>query len=529
MADAESSIRIAVRPHAGSDTQRTLDAISARPEFSPTDATIGPLDPQAQGVAQGDLLIEIWDMPYPTGSTDYASLAWSITHELRATGAFTEVEADIPVTAFDPRIRGVGAFSRDDCRGREDARDPRWPAEAIEWDEARKLLEELGLDESAIRIGHPDSGFTDHPALGIEAVDRDRDWDVISDDDDATDPMRPPKRWFFNPLPNPGHGTSTGSVIAGRGHEGFVGIAPKASLVPFRATESVVQLFDSDVAKSVRRAIRTGCHIVSMSLGGTGFFNLRDAIQEAVDSGMIVMAAAGNQVRIVTAPAYYDNCLAVAATGPGDAPWDGSSRGSAVDVAAPGNCVWAALFNWDQDPVQPRVERSNGTSYAVAHLAGCAALWLARWGHDHLLKEYGGLVQAAFLHLIRNGACDVPPGWDEDRWGAGRINARKLLSMDLPDKGELEGVGAFGAVDDPVSRLAALSSTDDQRVLAWIERRKKNDDDTHEFARKYEGELAYLLMEDPRVLISLQEPEAMGAFGDIVPDAASPQLAAIFF
>ena len=33
---------------------------------------------------------------------------------------------------------------------------------------------------------------------------------------------------------------------------------------------------------------------------------------------MIVMAAAGNYVRTVTAPASYDNCLAVAATGPGD-------------------------------------------------------------------------------------------------------------------------------------------------------------------------------------------------------------------
>ena len=44
--------------------------------------------------------------------------------------------------------------------------------------------------------------------------------------------------------------------------------------------------------------------------GGTGFFGLREAIQEAVDAGMIVMAAAGNQVGVVTAPASYDNCIA---------------------------------------------------------------------------------------------------------------------------------------------------------------------------------------------------------------------------
>ena len=72
-----------------------------------------------------------------------------------------------------------------------------------------------------------------------------------------------------------------------------------------------------------------------MSLGGKGFFGLKEEIQRAVDGGIIVMAAAGNYVRFVTAPASYDNCLAVAATGPNDSLWDGSSRGRAVDVAMP--------------------------------------------------------------------------------------------------------------------------------------------------------------------------------------------------
>ena len=102
---------------------------------------------------------------------------------------------------------------------------------------------------------------------------------------------------------------------------GSPAIAPAAALVSFRATESVVQVFDSDVADAVRRPRLAGCHVVSMSLGGTGFFGLREAIQEAVDAGMIVMAAAGNQVGVVTAPASYDNCIAVAATGTGDSLW----------------------------------------------------------------------------------------------------------------------------------------------------------------------------------------------------------------
>ena len=70
--------------------------------------------------------------------------------------------------------------------------------------------------------------------------------------------------------------------------------------MPIRATESVVQVFDSDVAKAVAHARQVGCHVVTMSLGGKGFFGLKGEIQRAVDAGMIVMAAAGNYVRMVT-------------------------------------------------------------------------------------------------------------------------------------------------------------------------------------------------------------------------------------
>ena len=40
-----------------------------------------------------------------------------------------------------------------------------------------------------------------------------------------------------------------------------------------------------------------------MSLGGKGFFGLKGELQRAVDAGMIVMAAAGNYVRVSPAPA----------------------------------------------------------------------------------------------------------------------------------------------------------------------------------------------------------------------------------
>ena len=266
-----------------------------------------------------------------------------------------------------------------------------------------------------IRIGHPDTGYTDHPNLTLVGLDLNLDRDVVDNDDDALDDLEQHPLW---PLPFPGHGTSTASVIVGHGPPavGIEGLAPEARLVPIRATESVIQLFDSDVAKAVAHARRVGCHVISMSLGGKGFFGLREEIQQAVDSGIIVMAAAGNYVRFVTAPASYDNCLAVAATGPNDSLWEGSSRGRAVDVAMPGAQVYNARFTDDK---QPFVGQGNGTSFAVAHLAAAATLWLAQHGRDALIRSTGPATsKPRSLRCSAGPACAwfLPTGTSTGEW-----------------------------------------------------------------------------------------------------------------
>jgi hypothetical protein len=462
------------------------------------------------------------------GSPSYASAAWELTHQLQDSGAFAVVEADVPVRAFDPAARAADAFGSGDCRTDAASADRAWALKTIGWEAALAAMDAGVRGGVGIRVGHPDSGFSDHFALG-PVVDLASDHDVIDDDDDATDPLQPPRPNIFNPLPNPGHGTSTASVILGKGDGGgFSGVAPRAVLVPFRATESVVQVFDSDVATAVRLARAAGCHIVSMSLGGTGFFGLRDAIQEAVDDGMIVMAAAGNQVGVVTAPASYDNCIAVAATGTGDSLWPGSSRGTAVDVSAPGACVWSALFDWSSSPPDRIVDRTNGTSYAVAHLAGVAALWLAHHGHAALVQRFGRhRVQAAFLHQLRSpGVCARPPGWD-DEWGVGRVDAAALLTHPLPDVADLDGTRAFGAPAraGAVERIAAVTNVDPGRVREWLAD-TLGPTDLEARTERFEGELVYLLMEDPSFRAGLARPGLAGFSRGMPPAAASPQLRA---
>jgi hypothetical protein len=452
---------------------------------------------QAERLVRSGRRLLVWTYgQHQLGTTAHARASHEAALELSEAEQFAKVEADVPIRGYAENLRAAPVA---DAASPEPAAGPPlyWVHETLRWQQAIDAMPEPVRGGAGISIGQPDTGYTFHPNLGADGLDLDHDWDVISDDDDALDDLRQHPLW---PLPFPGHGTSTASVVVGHGDPavGIVGLVPAAKLVPFRATESVVQLFDSDVARAVSYARDVGCHVVTMSLGGKGFFGLEDEIQRAVGRGVIVMAAAGNYVGFVTAPASYANCLAVAATGPGDMRWEGSSRGRAVDVSMPGAEVPVARYTEDRQPI---VGPSDGTSFSVAHLAAAAALWLANHGRDNLIATYGASgVQVAFLAVLRwPGVCVVPADWDSD-WGVGRVDLPALLAAPLPSADDIRAVKRFltptrgsvgriaaGLSADPVvvrTRLATLLHADDPRELA-------------ELLDRHEGELVYLAYTDP--------------------------------
>jgi Subtilase family len=140
-----------------------------------------------------------------------------------------------------------------------------------------------------------------------------------------------------------------------------------------------------------------------------------------------VLAAAGNCVSWVVWPARYARCLAVAGTNAADAPWRGSSRGTSVDVSAPGELVWRAKRQRRADPIDG-IDGGQGTSFSVALTAGVAAVWLAHHGRAALLATLGPgeRLQDRFRGLLRQTA-RRPPGWREREYGAGIVDAHALL------------------------------------------------------------------------------------------------------
>jgi len=397
----------------------------------------GPVGHEGDGMDR--FFIVSTDPPQPVSPQQ----AFELAYRLRDAAGLPSVEPDLPVNAFQSPTDDADMADAAFAPAPFTPEDIRWGRASIRWDDAVALQPPAGGASrgEGIRVGHPDTGYGRHPAIGADlaALDLFRDHDFVDNHDDAEDPLHEPGRFS---LLNPGHGTATSSVIAGRGteEEGIVGVAPACTLVPLRAVNSVVQFFDSDVARAVDFARQVGCHVISMSLGGKGFFGLHAAIQRAVDDGLLVMAAAGNDVHIVTAPASYDNCIAVAAVNRDDAPWPGSSHGHKVEISAPGGDVYAASWVLADKPPTPFVSTHSGTSFAVAHLAGTAALWLAFHGRDALISTYGaGRLQDVFRFLLATAGHRAPGQgvWDSGQFGVGILDAAALLRAALPDPSDL--------------------------------------------------------------------------------------------
>jgi subtilisin family serine protease len=297
------------------------------------------------------------------------------------------------------------------------------------WAIARAKRPDVEFPWAWVRIGHFDTGYTRHPCFG------DPTWlapwlgkNVFDPGAGTGDPLDP-----MTKNGTPGHGTRTASVIAGYEKGAFWGVAPKAELVPFRVCDFVVVDTDNHnpLHKAMRLAIDTGCEVISISLGepcGPGEA-WRRAIDDAYEAGVIVVAAAGNVTSEVTYPGRFSRTICAGGISPGGLPWSGGSRGIKVDVCASADEVWRALPIAQAPGVRYSSADGDGTSYATAHVAGAAAIWLAHF-RPELAGHRGWQVVEAFRAAVRASA-RVPSNWDTRLFGAGILDIEKLLNTPL--------------------------------------------------------------------------------------------------
>jgi subtilisin family serine protease len=201
-----------------------------------------------------------------------------------------------------------------------------------------------------------------------------------------------------------GHGTfvaalAAGSVTNGEGISGFGG---DAKLLIVKAGTSDGSFTDVDEAAAIVYAVDHGARIVNLSLGGRKTSRIeREAISYAAAHGVLIVAAAGNEMGAGRKPEYPAALLqppgsqgrggaglAVAASTRDGLRAGFSNAGSYVSLAAPGDQVFGALSSLSPRNEYPRVPLpgslaglygfASGTSFAAPEVAGAAALvWAA--------------------------------------------------------------------------------------------------------------------------------------------------------
>ncbi|KAI5134119.1 cerevisin [Nematocida ausubeli] len=182
-----------------------------------------------------------------------------------------------------------------------------------------------------------------------------------------------------------GHGTHCAGIIGGK----TVGVASNVKLVPVKilteegkgSTEFAV-LGLIYAMKSHHQKLKTQKHpraIINMSLGGVKSDVLKEIAKRAVETGLTIVAAGGNNASNACeySPASINKVITVGAIDQHDEIAEFSNTGSCVDVYAPGVAIPSSFIN-------NTIRELSGTSMAAPHVAGLAALYL---GEEYMAPD----------------------------------------------------------------------------------------------------------------------------------------------
>ncbi|MFB6127021.1 MAG: S8 family peptidase [Halolamina sp.] len=215
------------------------------------------------------------------------------------------------------------------------------------------------------------------------------------------------------------HGTHCAGIAdAVDNGKGVKGVSTEATLHAVKVLDKCGSGTYSDIAAGVEYVADQGWDVGSMSLGGdSGSSTLRDACQYAVDRGVFLVAAAGNDgpcSDCVGYPAKYSTVMAVSSTASDDTLSDFSSTGPEIELAAPGTDVYSTVAS------NGSYDTYSDTSMACPHVAGAAGQLMAN-----------GYTNSEARSQLKSTAESI--GLASNESGSGLVDAAAALGLDSSD------------------------------------------------------------------------------------------------
>ncbi len=266
--------------------------------------------------------------------------------------------------------------------------------EILPWGIERMNIQKFhedGLTGKGIKVAFLDSGINHHTEFkkkyfkeGYNAIDP----SILQKDDN-------------------GHGTLiAGVVTASKNGIGLLGVAPDIDVYPVKVLDEF-GLGDIDVVvEGIEWCIKQRVDIINMSFAiSKDNKRLREAVNKALDAGIIIVASAMNSYGgEVGYPASYKGVISVTSVDSKLKAGESTPRGK-IDFSAPGVDIISTTFDGTY-------EYDSGTSIATPYISGVIAL---------LLQKNSSLTHSEIYNSLKDYSVDLGKKGKDSVFGEGIV------------------------------------------------------------------------------------------------------------